>query len=236
MRAPAPESHNGRSPADSRQPSFDVPPGGSHGAARALESVSGVAAPLLAAACVTVIGVIVQEPGSLAWPSLALALLVLAAAALIAAVQLGVWARQHVVAPAEIAAWWPMMPAEARWHRVREVQWHAAAHYKRWSRYTRISYSIGIIMLWSGVGVALVPDHPSAYRWVPVALAWLTALIEVVWSTAALADPDRSHRLPGIDGLGRRLYKPSYVIPPEEIWPYVPSRDPFEPQPPSSVS
>src|SRR5215467_7059000 len=97
------------------QPAFDVPLGSSHGPARALESVSGIAAPLLAAASVTVIGVIVQQPNSLAWPSLALTLLVLAAIALIASVQCGFWARHYVVTPAEIAAWWPMMDTKDRW-------------------------------------------------------------------------------------------------------------------------
>src|SRR5215471_10850919 len=83
-------------PTQSR-PAFDVPFESSHGPARALESLSGIAAPLLAAASVTVIGVIVQQPSSLAWPSLALALLVLAAIALITSVQCGFWARHHVV-------------------------------------------------------------------------------------------------------------------------------------------
>ena len=91
------------------RPSFDVPSESSQGPSRALDSLSGIAAPLLAAASVTVIGVIVQQPSSLAWPSLALTWLVLAAIALITSVQCGFWARHHDVTPAEIAAWWPMM-------------------------------------------------------------------------------------------------------------------------------
>jgi hypothetical protein len=178
---------------------------------------------------VTVIGVIVQQPSSLAWPSPALALLVLAAIALITSVQCGFWARHYVVTPAEIAAWWPMMDPKDRWNRVREVQWHAAHHYQRWDRYTRITYAAGIVALWLGVGVALVPDHPSAYRWVPVALAWSAALAEVVWSLAALADPGSVRQLPGLKRITLWLVSPRYVIPPPETWPYDETRDPFKP-------
>lgn len=211
------------------RPSFDVPPESSHGSARALDSLSGIAAPLLAAASVTVIGVIVQMSSSLAWPSLALTWLVLAAIALITSVQCGFWARHHAVTPAEIAAWWPMMDPKDRWNRVREVQWHAAHHYQRWARYTRIAYSAGIVALWMGVGFALVPPHPSPYRWIPAALAWSAALAETVWSLAALSDPGRGRYPPGVKRITLWLISPRYVIPPPETWPYDRSRDPFGP-------
>lgn len=211
------------------RPAFDVPSESSQGSARALESLSGIAAPLLAAASVTVIGVIVQQPSSLAWPSLALTWLVLAAIALITSVQFGFWARHYAVTPAEIAAWWPMMDPKDRWNRVRGVQWHAAHHYRRWARYARIAYSAGIVALWMGVGFALVPSHASAYRWVPAALAWFAALAETVWSLAALSDPDRGRHLPGLRRITLWLVTPRYVIPPPETWPYDEHRDPFKP-------
>ncbi|SEF57964.1 hypothetical protein SAMN04489712_101489 [Thermomonospora echinospora] len=210
-------------------PSFDIPAGGSHGPARALESLSGIAAPLLAAAAVTVIGVIVQQPSSLAWPSLALTLLVLSAIALIAAVQLGFWARAHVVTPAELAEWWPMLKPEDRWRRVRETQWRAAAHYRRWDDATRYAYSAGIVLLWLGIGVALVPDDPSVYRWVPAVLAWLAALAEIIWSLAALMSPNGRCRVLGLRRLAEWVRRPHYVDPPPEVWPYAPDRDPFKP-------
>src|SRR5215207_574389 len=59
---------------------------------RQLGGIASIAAPLLAAAPVTVIGVIVQQPGSLAFPTVALTALSFAAAALIISINASIWA------------------------------------------------------------------------------------------------------------------------------------------------
>ena len=59
---------------------------------RQLGGIASIAAPLLAAAAVTMIGVIVQEPNSLKFPTIALTALSLAAAALIISVNASIWA------------------------------------------------------------------------------------------------------------------------------------------------
>jgi hypothetical protein len=207
---------------------FKLPVDG-YGGSKALESLSGIAAPLLAAASITVIGVIVQQPNSLAWPSFALALLTLAAMFLISAVQCGFWARRHALTPQEIAQWWPMMPDDARWHRVREVQWTIVVHYNRWSILARKTYGTGICFLWFGLAAALVPHPYQPARLIAASIAFVGGIGEVIWVLAAINHPTRGRNWLGLNRLTQALAKPIHVSPPEETWPYNPKRDPFKP-------
>ena len=155
------------------------------GDARAMDAVTAIAAPLLAAGAIALIGVIVQAADKFAQPNLALFLLTAAAVALVIAVQCGFWARRGMLSPSEVADWLPSTGAAPR-DQLREeaVEW-AAGRYRRWAGPARLTYAIGILLLWSGVAVALLPPGESDERWFAVGVAALAAFAEVVWLVLA---------------------------------------------------
>lgn len=126
---------------------------------RSMRSASGVAAPLFAAACVTVIGVIVQQPGSLAYSSAALALLVSAAILLTASVQAGFWADYAEPTPlanGTVSLETPPMSDE-------EYN-EAVAYYQRYRlsvSLARRTYGAGVALLWLGVAAELIRGTSS---------------------------------------------------------------------------
>lgn len=129
---------------------------------RQLGGVASIAAPLLAAGSLAVIGVIIQEPDSLRFPTLALAILATAATALVLSVSASVWAAYYDVTPPGDAL--VTMTAPRMTHREYYDALNAYAAYRFWVQVTRKAYHVGLYSLWIGLGIALVPDPFSSWR------------------------------------------------------------------------
>jgi hypothetical protein len=144
----------------------------------AAESAGGVASPLLAGFCFTLIGLIVPEGKGIRWPGFALVLLVAGGLFFIAAVQCGAWARQWTVTPQELDEWGPGEPlgrkeAEQRAHFV---------GFSMWSRRLRLADRGGIVALLAGVMVMLVPPgHITGMRWLAIVTAACGLVLESLW-------------------------------------------------------
>jgi hypothetical protein len=152
-----------------------------------LETSSTVAAPLLAGAAITLAGVVIQQEDSLRHPGAVLALLILAAAFLLFAVQAGSWARRHYASPDEITQWWPDAN-EARLQLVRREQRHGAHRYRLWARRYTFLFNGGLLVLWCAVAVAAMPKpgvHEPGLRWVATAIAAAAAILELAWVVLA---------------------------------------------------
>jgi MFS family permease len=169
-----------------------------YGYGEAVQSAGTIAAPLLAGFTITLIGLLVPSQESIRYPDVALAILMGAVACLLAAVQCAYAARQFLVTPEEIEAWWPGMdrleqPYGEDWvkRRYAEQRAHSELH-SRWGRRFRYTYHAGIMLVLLGLVVVLLPPaHPPGgimfSRWLAVALAALAFLAEVVWiSTTAI--------------------------------------------------
>jgi hypothetical protein len=164
-----------------------------YGDGAATQFMSGIAAPLLAGAAVAVTGVVVQQPESLLLPGLTMLLLVAAASMLVGAVQFGFLARRYLSRPSEVAEWWPSLSEQARAERVRADLADDAPLLALWSDFARWSYGLGVVLLWVGVGSAVLPDgedEQAVLRWVAAGLAWVVAAAELGWLAASRRWPD----------------------------------------------
>lgn len=145
------------------------------GTARQMRGVAGIAAPLLAAATITVIGVVVQAPSTLAYPSIALAVLVVAAASLITSVNANVWVAYYECEPVgdgrKTQLQTPSMEAD-EYRAARRLY----ATLSFWVRVSRWTYSFGVYTLWIGVGFCLLPRSFSWAR-APALAAVLAAIL-----------------------------------------------------------
>jgi hypothetical protein len=162
------------------------------GRAAAVDTMSGIAAPLLAGFSITLLGVVAQAPTSFRWPAATLLGLALVAVFFVIAVQTGFRARSFLYSKADIDAWWPERRAD--WLE-RSLQRQQQAHYNDWVWWhgkTRIAYNAAVVTLAIAISMVLAP--PRSYgagtalsatetdlRWAGSAVAVLAALCEVGW-------------------------------------------------------
>jgi hypothetical protein len=177
-----------------------------------------VAAPLLAAGAIALIGVVLQAPSSFGRGDEAVAVLGLAVFLLVLSVQCGFMSSQHTTTPREIDEYWVTMPPDARWARIRREQWRAQAAARAWGNVARLAYAIGITALWIGLALALVPPGSLRFgRIVAIAGAGAAAVFEVCWTVIV----SRPGGPPG------RLTRKLAGTPPPERWEKAAGSDPF---------
>jgi MFS family permease len=153
-----------------------------YGDAAAIDSMGAVAAPLLAGFSVTLAALVLSAPSHFRWVSVTLVLLVIAALALIMALQFAFRARQFVVSPAEIEQWWPDAASPERRQMLRREQREHRAEYTTWSNSARHAYNTGILFFVAGLTSALVRPGPiSNGRLTAIALALLGVVGEFCW-------------------------------------------------------
>lgn len=153
----------------------------------AVDAVTNVAAPLLAGFAIATIGVVGADGGHFRWPGPVLLCLTLSALLFVTCVQFGFHARRHLYSFADISAWWS--DEEMRDHRdlLREEQNADFQLWNRWRGRAYTAYSGGMVMLWLGVALVLVPPARSTspdteFRWAAAAVAVGAAVVEAVWS------------------------------------------------------
>jgi len=165
---------------DNGEPRWDVPY--PYGQAAAIDSMGGIAAPLLAGFAVTIALLVLSTPQAFRFVSLTLGLLLIAASALIAALQFTFRARQYSVTPAEIEVWWPDAKDPGRRHELEHEQREHRTAYQRWSNIARVAYNVGILFFVCGLTAALFPPGSiSGARIIVIVLALLAAAAELCW-------------------------------------------------------
>ena len=163
-----------------------------YGYAETIQSAGMVVAPLLAGFTITLIGLLVDSPGkSIRYGSLALAILVAASVLLITAIQCAYAARQYMVRPDELEAWWPGLddPDDQgevrRWWELRAEQLAHRDMHSLWAGRFRRAYHLGILAVFAGLALVLMPprfpDAVGAARWTAIAIAVLAVIGEALW-------------------------------------------------------
>jgi hypothetical protein len=154
-----------------------------------MRGVSSISAPLLAAAAVAALGVIVQQPNSTRFPTLTLVCLSTAAAALITSVNAGNFSTYYDGDPiggSGVTSF--ATPSLSATDYTDAVAAYRA--YTFWFNLTRQSYTVGIYALWTGVALALVPAHPDAWRFVALAPIIAAAVADLlIWRRLAPEAP-----------------------------------------------
>ncbi|MEU1755639.1 hypothetical protein ABZ436_23680 [Micromonospora matsumotoense] len=153
-----------------------------YGAYASTEGFGGIAAPLLAAAAITLLGLVLQIEANLRWPGLSLLLLGVASVLMLRAVQCNALARGYAVTPAEAFAWYPDADDPQRRRVVfQELARHRAA-WRFWVGRARRHYNLGVLFLLLGTVVILVPAEARALtpvRWLAIGVVGLGCAVEV---------------------------------------------------------
>jgi hypothetical protein len=177
-------------------PKWDKPGPLSYG--EAIDTVTTIAAPLLAGFSIATIGVVGASSDKFRWPGIALIFLTGAALLLVGSVQCGFHARAHRYSPANIKDWWPADElTPIRLERLQREQWINMRLWRRWIGRAKIAYDIGIVALALGVAAVLAPpghernpvtllvqgdqSRQSGWRWAAAAIAVAGAVGEIVW-------------------------------------------------------
>jgi hypothetical protein len=147
--------------------------------------MGSIAAPLLAGFSVALAIFLAQSKEASGWESFALSLLVVAALAFIAAVQLTFRARQFAVTPPEIEMWWSDPNEPGRREMLRTEQRFYHANHSVWAKRAGWAYDLGLPSFLLGVTASLVPPgglfDASAGRLAVVVLALLGFVAELAW-------------------------------------------------------
>ncbi|HZM83406.1 MAG TPA: hypothetical protein VFC19_47430 [Candidatus Limnocylindrales bacterium] len=155
-----------------------------YGRPSSTDGLSTVAAPLLAAGAITLIGVVVQQETALRHPGMTLLLLTAATALLIMAVQCGSWARRYVTSPAEIQQWWPEANRARQEIIEREQRRHARRH-RLWARRFTLTFNLGMVCLYLALAAAVMPragSDEAGWRWAASGTAITAAVLEILWT------------------------------------------------------
>lgn len=132
---------------------------------------------------------IMQASERFRFSSITLLLLTISTVLLLLCVQCGFWARHHYMRPEEAAAWWPDYEDNVeRRQMVFEEQKRSYVLFRHWSTRARRTYSFGIVVLFLGIMVALIPTGvgwQAQVRWGAVIVVGLAALGEVLWLASA---------------------------------------------------
>jgi len=156
-----------------------------YGSVEGLQSMGGIAAPLLAGFSITLATVVLTAAQTVRWPGLAVFLASLAAISLVGCVQFISRARGLVATPDDMRRWWDDADTVAgRPARVREIR-RSKNGYDVYARRAGKAYNFGIVMLLASLATVLVPADGARQpqmRWIAAAITALAALFEVLWT------------------------------------------------------
>jgi hypothetical protein len=155
------------------------------GYGQALDTATSIAAPLLAGFAVSTAGVVSAATDRFRWPDVTLLLLACASIAMIAALQCGFHARQHLYSPSDVADWWPEqeLTVTGRTERLQREQRLAFDDWARWAVRARLAYNAGIVVLAQGLAAMVAPPvresgTAEVLRWIASVIVCLAGIIE----------------------------------------------------------
>ena len=156
-----------------------------YGQSAAMQSMGSVAAPLLAGFAISTALLVLQVYSSLKWPDTALAFLMLASILFVTSLQASFNARRFYVPPDEWVEWLNLTTTDARHRQLENNLAGMLPHHDRWIEAARVTYNVGIIVLFAALAVALVPESdPTLWRKLAIAIPALGAVGELMWTVA----------------------------------------------------
>ncbi|WP_225826487.1 hypothetical protein [Streptomyces naphthomycinicus] len=164
----------------------------------ASEATHFVAAPLLAAAAITAIGVVLADGDKLRWPDATVFALTVCATLFVFSIQRSFNARAHLFNAADADDWFGTenRPPDT------VLKQHQHAGFKKWRTSVRgatNAYNLGVVTLGLGACLALAPPENATFwqaffRWAASGVAALSAGVEGI-STARIWHSQRSGSL-----------------------------------------
>jgi hypothetical protein len=139
----------------------------------AADAAHFVSAPLLAAGCIAVIGVIGAATASFRWPGPAMLALTLGAISLIGSIQYGFHARALLYPAKDLEDWRGPDDLADRTETLRE---HQHDHFRQWKiKINRVvtAYNLGITLLAAGIALCLAP--PATAKGTDAITRWIAA-------------------------------------------------------------
>lgn len=164
------------------------------GYGHAADAAHFVAAPLLAAAGVAMIGVLGADGEKFRWPGAGLLFLSLAVLALVGSIQTGFHARALLYSAADLEAWWGREDLDRHQETLRDRQ---RAEFEEWTSKIHRAvtlYNLGIVLLGVGLCLCVVPlpgsDLSDAVpRWIAFVALASGAAAELVWAVMVRPGP-----------------------------------------------
>ncbi|MCX5560209.1 hypothetical protein [Streptomyces sp. NBC_00038] len=153
------------------------------GYGQGVKEVHFIAAPLLAAAALSLSGVVASaDRGTFRWPGFTLLLLVVTAMLLIATIQLGYYARKFLYSRQDVYDWIPQPPPEEGTAVEKYLRKWQNDDYQKWLRYNNRAnrcFDLGLVLIGLSVAAVLAPPHghPSDWR---TAAAWTVIACTVI--------------------------------------------------------
>lgn len=151
----------------------------------AIDNMGSISAPLLAGISIALAAVLLTgSDGTFRWLHAALFFLVLATCGLVATVQFTFRARQFVVTPDELEAWWPNSAEPGQRLTLRRIQRYHRVQFETWAWRARFAYNVGILAFALGVTAMLAPprlSHQSLGELAPAGVAAAAFLMECLW-------------------------------------------------------
>jgi hypothetical protein len=151
----------------------------------AIDSMTSVAAPLLATVSAGTVVFVASNQNAVRWPNATLALLIGSFLALVFAVQSGFQARLYAVTPSQLSEWFPETD-EGSIILLRRNQRYYFDKFTEWSKRARWSYNAGVSVLLLSVVTVVVPrtqphEAVSAGRYFVIGLAAAGFAVEALW-------------------------------------------------------
>ncbi|MET9900191.1 hypothetical protein [Streptomyces sp. NPDC006446] len=164
------------------------------GYGQGVKEVHFIAAPLLAAAALSLAGVVASaDRGTFRWPGFTLLLLVVTAMLLIATIQLGYYARKFLYSRQDVYDWIPHPPPEEGTEAEKFLREWQNDDYHKWLRYNNTAngcFDLGLLLIGVSVAAVLAPPHHHSSVW-RTAAAW-TVIACTVLEIAAIAGMERA--------------------------------------------
>jgi hypothetical protein len=156
------------------------------GYANSIDSVGGVAAPLLAGFSLASVIVISQDAENFRWSGAAILGFTIAAIALVGTVQCAFNACQYIWSGADVQAWWPEIKEHSGQEEpLRAEQDQAFDRWQAWTAWTRRTYALGIFALLTALAFALPPHHnlgvQGSLRWVASGIGFAASAGMAYW-------------------------------------------------------
>ena len=154
----------------------------------AIDSVGTVGSSLLAGFSLASVIVVTSEAGRFRWPGAAVLALTSAAVLLIASVQCTYNTREFLWSGADVRQWWPEMQENSELEtRLREEQDEAFGRWQFWAKWARNANGTGVLILLTGLALALPPPPAAAQggrRWAAFGVAAAGCAGQAYWTAA----------------------------------------------------